>query len=152
MFLGSGGIRADSLGPIVRYKDLLQVYPYNDPIYSIAVTGTQLLRMVKHILRKEAFTERTEFYQFSRGFYIKYDLLKEELVKISLDGQEIVPDKHYKIGLEVYHFLNLKEFLDIEPEEIQEAKVVATSSFDVLEEYFSVRKLVKVSEERRLVI
>lgn len=155
MFLGSGGIRADSLGPIVRYKDLLQVYPYNDPIYRVFVTGEQLVRMVKHVLRKEAFTERTEFYQFSKGFYIEYDLSVEEIVKISLDGQEIVPGGYYKIGLEVYHFLNLKEFLDIEPEEVQkhqEPKVVATSSFDVLEEYFSGRKLVKVSEERRLVI
>jgi len=156
MFLGSGSIRGEELGPIVQYQDLLQIFPYNDEIYRIFVNGEQLKRMVRHILRDEAFEgEHTEFYQFSRGFRVEYDRGKKELISLSLNGYEIRDFDQFKLGLQSFHLKNIKKFLDVAAEEVsspRRPKVLSTNSTDVLEEYFSHQELIRGSEERRLVL
>jgi len=156
MFLGSGSIRGEELGPIVQYRDLMQIFPYNDKIYRIYVNGEQLKRMVKHILRDEAFEgEHTEFYQFSRGFRIEYDRKSKELISLSLNGYEIRDFDQFTLGLQAFHLKNIKEFLNVSPEEIsspRRPKVLSTNSTDVLEEYFSNQELIRASGERRLVL
>jgi len=156
MFLGSGSIRGEELGPIVQYQDLLKIFPYNDEIYRVFVNGGQLKRMVKHILRDEAFEgEHTEFYQFSRGFRVEYDRTARELISLSLNGYEIRDFDQFKLGLQAFHMKNIKEFLDVSEEEIStpnRPKVLSTNSTDVLEEYFSHQELIRCSEERRLIL
>ena len=155
MFFGSGSIRREDMGPIVRYQDLLEVLPYNDSVYRICVTGEQMRRMIKHILREEAFAGHTEFYQFSRGLRIEYNKTKKELVSLSMNGYEVKDTDIFKIGLQSYHFDNMKEFLDVSQEEvteIQKPKIIATNCTDIVEEYFSTQELIRASEERRLII
>jgi len=156
MFLGSGSIRGEELGPIVQYRDLLQVFPYNDKIYRVFVNGEQLRRMVKHILRDEAFEgDHTEFYQFSRGFRVEYDRESKELISLSLNGYEIRDFDQFALGLQEFHFQNIKAFLNVERDEVsapRRPKVVSTNSTDVLEEYFSNQELIRASGERRLVL
>lgn len=156
MFLGSGSIRGEELGPIVQYQDLLQIFPYNDEIYRIFVNGEHLKRMVRHILRDEAFEgDHTEFYQFSRGFRVEYDRVKKDLISLSLNGYEIRDFDQFKLGLQAFHLKNIQKFLDVAMEEISSPhrpKVLSTNSTDVLEEYFSHQELIRVSEERRLVL
>jgi 5'-nucleotidase len=53
VFLGSGSIRGEALGPIVLYRDLAQIYPYNDEFYRIDITGAQLRHMLRFILRED---------------------------------------------------------------------------------------------------
>ena len=55
MLMGSGAIRSYALGPVVHYADLVECLPYDDAVYMLKVTGTQLERMIRHILRDEAF-------------------------------------------------------------------------------------------------
>ena len=155
MFLASGSIRKKEMGPIVKYQDLMEIFPYNDAIYKISVTGKQLKKAIKYVLRDEAFAGHTEFYQFSRGFRIEYDRKKKELISISLNGYEIIDDSVYSIGLQSYHFDNMKDFLDLSLEEVTEVekpKVIATKCADVVQEYFSNQELVRASEERRIII
>jgi len=156
MFLGSGSIRGEELGPIVQYRDLLQIFPYNDEIYRIFVNGEQLKRMVKHILREEAFEgDHTEFYQFSRGFRIEYDREKKELLSLSLNGYEIRDFDQFKLGLQSFHLRSIEKFLNVTAQEVsspRRPKVLSTNCTDVLEEYFSHQELIRVSEEQRLVL
>ena len=153
MMLGSGSIRAQEMGPIVMLEDLLQVFPYNDEVYRITVTGAQLKRMISFSLRKGALDGLTEFYQYSRGFEIYFDYENQVLEKLVLNGEEVTDEKLYNVGITSFHFENLKEFLGVSLEEIsknKEPKVVATKSADVLEEYFSKQELCKVAPDRRL--
>ena len=153
MMLGSGSIRAQEMGPIVMLEDLLQVFPYNDEVYRITVTGAQLKRMISFSLRKGALDGLTEFYQYSRGFEIYFDYENQVLEKLVLNGEEVTDEKLYNVGITSFHFENLKEFLGVSLEEVsknKEPKVVATKSADVLEEYFSKQELCKVAPDRRL--
>ena len=52
MFLGSGSIRTDSLGPTITYGDLAEAFPYDDWIMSVYANGDQLRRMVKHLVER----------------------------------------------------------------------------------------------------
>ena len=155
MFVGSGSIRGEELGPIVRYQDLLQIYPYNDEIYRIYVTGEQLRRMAAHIFRKGALEGLTEYYQLSRGVRLEFDYTKQELISLSVNGYEVQDNDRYSVGIPSFHMSNLEEFMGVTPEEVstyRRPKVVATKSSDVLEEYFSTRELIRVSGEQRQVI
>ena len=155
MMVGSGSIRGEELGPIVMLEDLIQIFPYNDEVFRISVTGTQLRKIIKHVLRTGALLGVTEFYQFSSGFHIVFDYDAQELLEISLDGKDIEEERIYNVGVSSFHFKNLKEFLGVSEEEVSKnkaPKIVATKSADVLEEYFSHKELVKVPQENRLVI
>ena len=155
MLVGSGSIRGENLGPIVLLEDLLQIFPYNDEVYRITVTGEQLKKMIKHILRKGALLGVTEFYQYSKGFEIEFDYENQKLLNLSLNKQGIINSKFYSVGITAFHYKNMKDFLGITEEEVlqnKEPKIVATTSTDVLEEYFSTKELVEVSAEKRLCI
>ena len=155
MLVGSGSIRGENLGPIVLLEDLLQIFPYNDEVYRITVTGEQLKKMIKHILRKGALLGVTEFYQYSKGFEIEFDYENQKLLSLSLNKQGIINSKFYSVGITAFHYKNMKDFLGITEEEVsanKKPKIVATKSTDVLEEYFSTKELVEVSAEKRLCI
>ena len=67
-----------------------------------------------------------------------------------MDSQRV-----YKVAISKYHFLNLKDFLDITLEEIEANggfKTVATSYRDVIEEYFTSHQHLSHEVEGRLVI
>ncbi|HZK57631.1 MAG TPA: bifunctional UDP-sugar hydrolase/5'-nucleotidase [Clostridia bacterium] len=155
VFLGSGSIRGEELGPIVLYQDLIEILPYNDEIYRIYVTGEQLRKMVSHILREEAFFGHTEFYQFSRGFRIEYDKENRDLVSLSLNGLEIKHDDQYKLALQKFHLSGIEDFLNISLSEVssfKKPKLLTTNDTDLIEEYLGHHEMIRASEERRLIV
>ena len=139
MLLGSGSIRKPILGPIVILQDLMEIFPYDDAIYMINVKGKQLKKMIKHVLRDEAFEgDHTEFYQYSSGVYIEYSKGKHDFIKFTFNGEDIDDDRMYKIGLQNYHYLNISDGFGVSLEEVLkngDSKVVATSCRGVIEEY-----------------
>ena len=108
MLLGSGSIRLEKLGPIVTLQDLLEVFPYDDSIHMIKVTGKQLNDMITYMLRDEAFEgDHTEFYQFSDGFNVEYDKKNHKITKFIYEGKSIKDDDILKVGLKTMMNLNL---------------------------------------------
>ena len=51
--LGSGSIRSTEMGPIVLYSDFVECFAYDDAAYLMQVTGEQLKRMIRYMLRDE---------------------------------------------------------------------------------------------------
>ncbi|MBP1587388.1 MAG: bifunctional metallophosphatase/5'-nucleotidase [Clostridia bacterium] len=155
-FLGSGSIRNTRLGPIVMFKDLCECFPYDDPVWMLTVTGEQVMRMLKRFLRAGAFNgEHTEFYQISEGLYVKVRTSTGEIVEAKLDGEDIDPGRKYTVGLQNFHYKNLKDFFDLTPEEVEAVKkprMVATSVREILDEYLSAHQLLNQEVEDRLVL
>ena len=156
MLMGSGAIRSYTLGPVVHYADLVECLPYDEAVYMLHVTGAQLTRMLRHILRDEAFHgEHTEFYQFSHGMRIVWSRSRQVFRELTLDGHLLHDDRLYTVAVQKYHFTNLKAFLDITPQEAEEnakVRVLTTSARDVIEEYLSVNPHLSRSVEGRLVV
>jgi hypothetical protein len=59
------------------------------------------------------------------------------------------------MAIQDYHFQSMDEFLNVGHEEIQEPKkpkVISTNNTNMLEEFFRHHELIRVSEEKRLII
>lgn len=155
MLMGSGSIRGQKLGPIVEYRSLAEIFPYDDEIYMFKAKGKQLKHLMLHVLRDDAFLGTTEFYQFSEDFRFVYSKSSKEIVEMTFEGRPIHDEDLYSIGIQKFHFLNLEDFLDLKEEEIETnfmPKVVATSSFDIVVEYLSSHHKYDYQFKKRLII
>ena len=136
--LGSGSIRNEQLGPVVTKGDLNECFPYDDAVHMCYVTGEQLKRMIKHMLRDGVFAgEHCEFYQFSRGLEVEYDQATHSYLKFNFEGEPVDDEKVYTLGLQHYHFLNMEDSFGITIAEIEKnhkQRMVATSCTQIIDE------------------
>lgn len=141
MLVGSGSIRVTELGPIILFSNLTECLPYDDSAIALWVTGAQLKKMILYMLRDEVWDgAHCEFFQFSEGVRVVYDKASHAFKEFSLNEEPIADEKIYKIGLQYYFYLNMKDFFSISHEEVErngKPRRVATSCREVLDEYLS---------------
>ena len=159
MLIGSGSIRAQKLGPIVTYGDLIESFPYDDGVFMFKVTGQQLREMLHYMLREEAYTGHTEFYQLPSTLRLRYDRRKGDFDYFTYCGREvgkeIGDDALFTVGLQNYHFKNIESFFNISYDtlcKIQKPRSVATSCQDILMEYFREHEMVDAAVDGRMTI
>lgn len=156
MLLGSGSIRKEQLGPIVILQDLMEIFPYDDAIYMINVTGKELKHMLKYMLRDEAFEgDHTEFYQLSHDLYVEYSKKKHDFIKITYNNQDIDDNRVYTVGLQNYYYINIEGGFDITLEQVEKngkSRMIATSCRDIIEQYLSDNQHLDREGKGRLVI
>ena len=156
MRVGSGSIRTTGMGPIVLLSDLTECLPYDNSTIALWVTGAQLKRMILYMLRDEVSEGfHGEFFQFSEGMRVVYNKSAHQFKEFSLYGEQIENTKIYKIGLQHYFYLNLKDFFSISHEEIAQngtPRMIATSDRDILDEYLSCHQNLDHQISGRLVI
>ena len=136
-------------------QDLLETTPYDDCVWMVKVTGAQFRRMVLFILRDEAWTGHTEFYQFSKGVHIVYRKSTHELLEFCLNGKPIEDEDMIKIAIQDYHFRNFDDFLGVPLEEVSmnmKPRIVANSVNNIVEEYLATHQDLDPQIEGRLVI
>ena len=152
--MGSGSIRKASMGPIVTFQDFSECYPYDGKSYGLKVTGEQFKRMLLHVYRDEAWIgNHTEFYQLSKGMRVVYSKSQHRLFECKLNDEEIQDDKIYSIGIQEFHFNNLKDFFNVDLEEIKqngEPRVLTTSDVQTILEYFGNNKHLGFDVDDRL--
>ena len=159
MLIGSGSIRAEKLGPIVTYGDLIEGFPYDDGVYMFKVTGRQLRQMLHYMLREEAYTGHTEFYQLPSTLRLRYDRAKGDFDYFTYCGKEvgkeISDDALFTVGLQNYHFKNIESFFNISYDtlcKLQKPRSVATSCQDILMEYFREHEMLDAVVDGRMTI
>ncbi|MDR0334683.1 MAG: bifunctional metallophosphatase/5'-nucleotidase [Methanomassiliicoccaceae archaeon] len=155
MILGSGSIRKPKAGPIFTYGNLLEVMPYDDRVLALKVTGAQLRRMLRHVFRDEnVIGEEGEFYQFSKGIRIVYDVNKKIIETLEFNGEPLGDDDVITIGLQEYHIKNFDKFFNMPLKDLADGKgvPVTASILAVLEEYFDDAELPDAEVEGRLVV
>ena len=155
MMMGSGSIRKTELGPVIEYQDMLENTPFDDQIWMLTVTGEQFKRMLQFILRDEAWSGDTEFYQFSKGFHVKYRKSTHTIEEFYFQGEEILPEQKLKIALQNYHYINFDKFLGVPLAEVaanMKPRVVATSLNNIIEEYFATNTGLDAHVEGRIEI
>lgn len=155
MLLGSGSIRLEELGPVVTYKDLCEVFPYDDELYMAKVKGKTLRHMLTYMLRDEAFLDHTEFYQISGNLKLTYSRSKKEITELKFKGHELEADEVVSIGVQAFHFSNINDFFDVSAEEIsavENPRMISTSCTDILDEYLSANPKTEARVEKRIEI
>lgn len=155
MMVGSGSIRLEQLGPVVTFGDLVETFPYDDAVYQVSVTGTQLKHMVHTMLKNSFSGEHCEFYQFSSGTRIVFDKVADSFAEFYVGQAELIPERVYTVGLQKFHFQNMKDFLDVSIEETEvnaAVRTLSTSTRDVIEEYLISHNNLDRQVEGRLVV
>ena len=156
MLLGSGSVRTAEFGPIVLLSDLTECIPYDDSAIALWVTGAQLKKMIRFMLRDEVWEGfRCEFFQFSQGMRVVYNRTSHQFKEFSLWNEPIQDEKIYKIGLQYFFYLNFEKFFSVSLEEVSQngkPRVVATSCREVLDEYLSCHQNLDHQIDGRLVI
>lgn len=153
MMMGSGSIRKKELGPIIEYQDMVENTPFDDSIWMLTVSGAQFKRMVRHIMRDEAWLGETEFYQFSKGVHIRYNKKSRKLEALQFKGKDVTDDMKLRIALQNYHYSNFDEFLGVPLEEVKanaRPRVVAVSLNNIVEEYFATHDRLDAQVEGRI--
>ncbi len=155
MLYGSGSIRNEKLGPIVTLGCLKECFPYHGKVHMIKVTCDQLMRMLKHICRDEAWLDHTEFYQLSKGMSFVYNKTLKDFTKYQYCGETMSGDKLLTVGVQNFHFNNFDEFFGLPLKKVLEngaSKVVSTNDFDNIYEYLATNNIIDISLEDRLVV
>lgn len=155
MLFGSGSIRKEVIGPLIEYQDMLEITPFDDQLWMLAVTGEQFSRMVLYLLRDDAWSGHTEFYQFSKGVHIVYRKSTHELEEFTLNGIAVEELPQITIALQNYHYQNFDEFFGVPLEEVKKnmkPRVIATSVNNIIEEYLSVHDGLDARVEGRITI
>lgn len=153
MLLASGSLRVPEMGPIVTLRELTQVYPFHDEIFRITVTGAQLKHMITHLFRPGSMSDsHTEFYQFSRGVKVVFSRGEERITELTFEGEPIADDRLFRVGLQGYHYKNMRDFFGIAEEEVTAttpSKIISTNALDILEEALCTMELVSCPEDLR---
>ena len=122
----------------------------------LRVTGEQLKRMIKYMLRDEVWEgSHCEFYQFSKGTRVLYDRNTHEIKKFTLNGEPLDDERIYKIGLQHFHFKNLENFFSVPYDEVAKngkPRMVSTSCREILDEYLSVHNALDREISGRLIV
>jgi 5'-nucleotidase/UDP-sugar diphosphatase len=138
MLVGSGSIRVQEFGPLVTLKDLMTCFPYDDTVSRYSIKGSQLKKIFSHFMRPENRNKEGECYQVNSKVKAIYNNKKQELVSLTINGQEVKDDQFYTVAMQGYHFINSKDYMNITNEELLEfgnSKVVTTSAQEVIEEF-----------------
>ncbi len=154
MLVGSGSIRSKELGPAVTLKDYRTCFPFKDYLSRFVITGAQLRRIFAHIMRPENRNSEGECYQVNGKIRAVYNDIAHDLFSLEFNGQPVIDDRKYSIGLIGYHISNSAAYLDITNEELLihgKSKVVATSVPEVLEEYLKYHQNIGRHVEGRLI-
>ena len=154
--LGSGSIRTEQLGPVVTKGDLHECFPYDDAVHTVYMTGSQLKHACLRFLRDEALAgEHTEFYQLSDGLVVEYDQATHSFVRFDYEGEPIDEERVFSVGLQHFHWTNLKDSFDLTLEELKANhadRIVSTSCTDIIEEVLLTGKHQNATGEGRLIL
>ena len=154
--LGSGSIRNEQLGPVVTKGDLNECFPYDDAVHMVYVTGAQLKRMVKRMLRDEALGgAHTEFYQLSHGLVVEYEQPTHSFLRFDFEGEPVDDERVFTVGLQHFHYLNMKESFDVSLDELRANhadRVISTSCTQIIEEALSATQHQNASGKGRLIL
>lgn len=154
--LAAGSIRVHEFGPVVTKRDFDECFPFDDSAHMVFWTGAQLKHALLRMLRDETLSgEHTEFYQVSHGLEYEYDEITHTMLKLDFEGKPVEEDRIYSIGLQDFHYKNLKDSFDLDHEEIEKdhpQRDVATSCVQIIEEALQKGRHQNARIEGRIVI
>jgi 5'-nucleotidase len=138
IFIGSGSIRVEALGPVVTLGNLAEAFPYDDILQKFTISGAQLKQIFAHIMRPENRCGEGECFQVNHGIQAIYNEVRKELESLSMNGEPVADQAHYTITLQGFHFKNSAQNLGITHAELMEragSTLVTSSVRYVVEEH-----------------
>ena len=153
ILLGSGSLRANTLGPLVTLGELYRVFAYDDALHRFTITGAQLKKIFAHIMRPENRNSEGECFQVNRGVRAAYNNATRTLETLMVNNAPVQDDNTYTLGLQGFHVKNAEQNIGLTNAELEAhagSHVATTSLRDVLEEYLRAHQNLNSQVEGRL--
>lgn len=139
--LQSGSIRANECTKEIYSSDLRVLYPFDDEVVSLELTGKELKEMFDYLFSlKPDGSIMNGTFQYSRGFRLVVDATDSKnkgckVLEISLNGQDIEDDKVYNIVVSLNCLSNFPRYFN-KVYDKEDCKLVSLSSYHDLAKWF----------------
>lgn len=156
VLLGSGSIRKEVLGEAVTLQDLLEIFPFDGKVHAARIPGRVLKNAILYMCRDELFDKNhTEFYQFSSNLRLIYDYATKNIVSLALNGGPVDDNRIYTVAMQDFHYKNITKCLGVDTdslENFERARIISTSDFDIIREYFETHASIDSRVDGRITI
>ncbi len=156
VLLGSGSIRKEVLGEAVTLQDLLEIFPFDGKVHAARIPGRVLKNAILYMCRDELFEKNhTEFYQFSSNLRLIYDYATKNIVSLALNGGPVDDNRIYTVAMQDFHYKNITKCLGVDTdslENFERARIISTSDFDIIREYFETHASIDSRVDGRITI
>lgn len=151
MMVGSGSLRKFELNDIITLKELKEFFPFQDSLYLVKMDGKTLKKLIKTLFHKVYQKKFKEFYQWSRGIQITYDVDKDKIISILYQGKRIGDSTVFNVGIQDFQYENSKEFVNIDLTKLPNKKI-GTSDQELMKEYLTDKTHLDANIEGRIIL
>lgn len=152
VFVASGSIRKKKMSRLVTRTDIMEIYPYDEALISFSVDGATLREMLAHLMDSLYHHGSREFYQWNAELRANIDA-DGKIGEVWLKGEDLDPNKEYRIAMQDYHYGIIADTFGITHEELDKkgrVRVVSTSAQDNVIEYFRRQKVARSRRDGRI--
>lgn len=152
VFVASGSIRKKKMSRLVTRTDIMEIYPYDEALISFSVDGATLREMLAHLMDSLYHHGSREFYQWNAELRANIDA-DGKIGEVWLKGEDLDPNKEYRIAMQDYHYGIIADTFGITHEELDQkgrVRVVSTSAQDNVIEYFRRQKVARSRRDGRI--
>ncbi len=152
VFVASGSIRKKKMSRLVTRTDIMEIYPYDEALISFSVDGATLRKMLTHLMDSLYHHGSREFYQWNAELRANIDA-DGKIGEVWLKGEDLDPNKEYRIAMQDYHYGIIADTFGITHEELDQkgrVRVVSTSAQDNVIEYFRRQKVARSRRDGRI--
>ncbi|MDY0120147.1 MAG: bifunctional UDP-sugar hydrolase/5'-nucleotidase, partial [Clostridia bacterium] len=145
VFVASGSIRKKKMSRLVTRTDIMEIYPYDEALISFSVDGATLRKMLTHLMDSLYHHGSREFYQWNAELRANIEA-DGKIGEVWLKGEDLDPNKEYRIAMQDYHYGIIADTFGITHEELDKkgrVRVVSTSAQDNVIEYFRRQKVAR---------
>jgi len=152
VFVASGSIRKKKMSRLVTRTDIMEIYPYDEALISFSVDGATLRKMLTHLMDSLYHHGSREFYQWNAELRANIEA-DGKIGEVWLKGEDLDPNKEYRIAMQDYHYGIIADTFGITHEELDKkgrVRVVSTSAQDNVIEYFRRQKVARSRRDGRI--
>ena len=118
-FYNSGGLRADLPAGELTYADLYQVLPFGNAPVTTAMSGAELMKIVRRNAFSEATRETSSLQCAGLAWSWRPAGGGQEIVSVTVGGQPLELERSYTVATNSYVASHIGEILDLSEREIQ---------------------------------
>jgi 2',3'-cyclic-nucleotide 2'-phosphodiesterase (5'-nucleotidase family) len=112
-FQNSGGIRKDLSEGIIKARDIWEIYPFDNTIVKVTLTGKQLLQLLEWRIANP-----DDFLQAS-GIKFAYDSNERRIISAKVNGKSIESEREYTLATNNYVTSHFEKFFGLNPDDVR---------------------------------
>lgn len=153
VWIQSGSLRREELGPEVTERDFNELYPFDDQFLLVELTGSEIKNSFQYLFSlKPDGSVMGGTFQYSRGFFLHVDARDcwekgAKVVDLRIGGKKVESRRRYRVGMTQNCMDKLFRYFGFSPDP-KRLRVVSLSTYHDLVTFFLLKEDVICAPER----